>query len=221
MVCAATTATAQVGFSPAKSPYRDLEYSQEVTAVFGYYWGREVPANVAPGNGLVTGIHWQWRAGGPAYLTSEITRIASSRFVLDPAKPPATRNLGEQSWPLYTATVGLSLGLTGSKSWHELVPEFKTGVGFVSDLKNSADIGDFKYGTRFAIMWGAAVRYVPGGRFQLRADLTNRLNTISYPDTYFRPSATGGPAILTGVEQKSVWRNNPSLTLGFSYLYSR
>ena len=219
LVALASTARAQVGYPPAKSPYVDLEYSQEFTPLFGYYYGREDPAGVVPGNGPLVGLHYQWRAGGPAHLTGEIARIGSSRTVLDPSKPAATRNLGEHSWPLCSADFGLGMSLTGARSWHKLVPMVNAGVGFMSDFK-SADVGGFKYGTRFALTWGAALRYVPGGRYQLRADLSNRLTSIRYPDVYFRP-ATGLTPILTGLKDQSVWRNNPSLSIGISYLFSR
>jgi hypothetical protein len=219
LVVVASTARAQVGYPPARSPFLDLVYSQELTPIVGYYVGRDDPAGVAPGNGAVLGVHYEWRAGGPAHLTGEVVRISSSRTVLDPAKPASTRNLGEQSWPLWSADFGLGMSLTGARSWHKLVPEVKAGVGFMSDFK-SADVGDFKYGTRFALTWGAALRYVPGGRYQVRADLSNRLTSIRYPDVYFRPPASGVTPILTGKDQ-SVWRNNPSLTIGISYLFSR
>jgi hypothetical protein len=219
LLFSAAAAGAQVGYPPSRSPYLDLPYSQELTAIFGYYIGRDDPAGVAPGNGPVEGVHYEWRAGGPAHLIGEITHIGSSRTVLDPAKSPSTRDLGVQSWPLWTAEFGLGMSLTGARSWHHLVPEVNAGVGLVSDFKK-ADVGDFKYGTRFAINWGATLRYVPGGRFQIRADFANRLNSISYPDAYFRTPAAGGKPILTGID-KSIWRNNPSFTIGLSYLFSR
>ena len=220
LVCAAVTARAQVGYPPAKSPYLDLTYSQEITPIFGYYWSRVDPAGVAPKSAPIVGLHYEWRAGGPAHLTGEIARIGSSRTVLDPSKGPATRDLGEQSSPLWSADFGLGMSLTGSRSWHNLVPVIKAGAGFVSDFKK-ADVGGFKYGTRFALTWGAALRYVPPGeRFQIRADWTNRLSSITYPDAYFRSPATGVAPILTG-RDKSVWRNNPALTIGLSYLFSR
>jgi len=220
LVCAATTARAQVGYPPAQSPYLDLTYSQEITAIVGYYFSRADPAGVAPKSAALGGVHYEWRAGGPAHITAEIARIASSRTVLDPAKPLATRDLGEQSWPVWSADVGLGMSLTGARSWHNLVPEIKAGVGLMSDFKGT-DVGDFKYGTRFALIWGAALRYVPGSsRYQLRADLTNRLSSITYPDVYFRSAASGIPPILTG-KDKSAWRNNPALSIGISYLFSR
>jgi hypothetical protein len=220
LAVASVAAHGQVGYPPARSPYLDLVYSQELTAIVGYYVGRDDPAGVAPQSAPLVGVHYEWRAGGPAQLTGEVVRIASSRTVLDPSKPAATRSLGEQSWPLWSADFGLGMSLTGARSWHELVPEVKAGVGLVSDFKGKPDVGGFKYGTRFALTWGAALRYVPSGsRYQLRADLSNRLISIRYPDVYFRPTTNVTP-ILTGRDQ-SVWRNNPSLSIGISYLFSR
>lgn len=215
----AGVAKAQVGYPPARSPYLDLPYSQEITAIFGYYVGRDDPAGVVPGNGSVIGAHYEWRAGGPAHLIGEITHISTSRMVIDPTKSPSTRDLGTQSWPLWTAEFGLGMSLTGARSWHHFVPEVNAGAGVVSDFKN-ADVGDFKYGTRFALMWGATLRYVPGGRYQIRVDYSNRLNSISYPDAYYRIPAGGGAPVLTGID-RSIWRNNPSFTIGLSYLFSR
>jgi hypothetical protein len=220
LTVASVAAHGQVGYPPARSPYLDLVYSQELTAIAGYYVGRNDPAGVAPRSAPLVGVHYEWRAGGPAHLTGEVVRIASSRTVLDPSKPAATRSLGEQSWPLWSADFGLGMSLTGARSWHELVPEVKAGVGLVSDFKGKPDVGGFRYGTRFALTWGAALRYVPSGsRYQLRADLSNRLISIRYPDVYFRPTTNVAP-ILQGRDQ-SVWRNNPSLSIGISYLFSR
>ena len=217
----AAGAGAQVGYPPARSPYLDLLYTQEITAFGGYYVGRGDVAGVAPGSGAIAGVHYEWRAGGPAHLIGEIARIGSNRMVKDPSKPPATRNLGEQSWPLYSADVGLGMSLTGSRSWHRIVPELRAGVGVVTDLKGKADVGQFKHGTRFALTWGGGVRFVPGGNFQLRADVTNRLYSIAYPETYYVQTSTNVSPILPTGQSKSVWRNNPAFTIGFSYLYSR
>jgi hypothetical protein len=213
-------ARAQVGHPPSRSPYVDLEYSQSLSLFGGYYAARADPAGVAPGSGPQIGLHYQWRATGPANLTAEISRIGSSRVVLNPANPPATRVVGDQSWPIYTASAGLGLGLTGAKSWHSMVPEITAGLGFQSDFRQ-ADVGGFKYGTRFAISWGAALRYITGGRYALRVDLNNRLSTVAYPPSYYLTSPTSGAAILSQDTPKSIWRNNTSITLGLSYQYSR
>ena len=220
LALAASAAGAQVGYPPARSPYLDLTYTQELTGIAGYYFGRDDPAGVAPGSGAIVGAHYEWRVGGPAHLIGELARISSRRMLRDPARPPSTRDLGEESWPLYSIDVGLGMSLTGARSWHRIVPELRAGLGVVSDFKSKTDVGGFKHGTRFALTWGGGVRLVPGGSFQLRVDLTNRLYSISYPETYYQLTATNGSPILTG-EKKSVWRNNPAITIGMSYLFSR
>lgn len=219
MLATGGRAGAQVGYPPARSPYVDLTYTQEVALLAGYYVGRDDPAGVVPGNGSLIGLRYAWRAGGPAHLTAKLARIDAQRRVIDPTKPPATRDRGLRDWPLYTLDAGLAMSLTGAKSWHHFVPEIQAGLGAVSDLRGKADTGGFKYGTRFAITWGAAMRYTPGGRWQVRADLSNRLSSIKYPDSYYVGSS-GVPPVLQGIP-KSVWRNNPSVTIGLSYLFSR
>jgi hypothetical protein len=50
-----TVAGAQVGHQPAKSPYIDLEYKQELTLISGAFHGHRDPANVAPQGGFFSG----------------------------------------------------------------------------------------------------------------------------------------------------------------------
>ena len=211
-------AAAQVGYPPARSPYLDLERTQELTVIGGQYHAHRDPADVGPQSGFITGLHYEWRAGGPAHLTGEIARISSDRNLIDPAKPEPARNLGTGSRPLYSATAGLGLSLTGSKSWHRLVPEVAMGAGLISDFKAQPDSGGFKFGTRFAFTWGGGVRYVPGGRWSIRADLTNRMYQLGYPQTYYL-EPTGGTPVVSATQAKSFWLNNPAFTLGISRLF--
>jgi len=211
-------ASAQVGYPPARSPYLDLEHAQELTLIGGQYHAHRDPADVGPQSGFITGLHYEWRAGGPAHLTGEIARISSDRNLIDPAKPEPARNLGTGSRPLYSATAGLGLSLTGSKSWHHIVPEIAGGLGFVSDLRSKADSGGFKFGTRFAFTWGLGVQYVPRGRWAIRADLKNRMYQLGYPQTYYL-EPTGGTPVVSATQAKSFWLNNPAFTLGISRLF--
>jgi len=211
-------ATAQVGYPPARSPYLDLEHAQELTLIGGQYHAHRDPADVGPQSGFITGLHYEWRAGGPAHLTGEIARISSDRNLIDPAKPEPARELGTGSRPLYSATAGLGLSLTGSKSWHHIVPEIAGGLGFISDLRSKPDSGGFNLGTRFAFTLGGGVRYVPGGRWSIRADLTNRMYQLGYPQTYYL-EPTGGTPVVPATQAKSFWLNNPAFTLGISRLF--
>lgn len=210
---------AQVGYPPTRSPYVDLEHAQELTLIAGQFHAHRDPVNVGPQSGLITGVHYEWRAGGPAHLVAEVARIASDRNLINPFKTTAAgRDLGTTSRPLYSADFGLGLSLTGAKSWHHIVPEVGAGLGLVSDFRARADSGGFKFGTRFALNWGGGIRIVPGGRWQIRGDIKNRLYTLGYPQTYY-VAPTGGTAVVPTTQSKSFWLNNPAYTLGLSYLF--
>lgn len=215
---AASPLCGQVGYPPARSPYVDLEFTQELTVIGGWYHGHRDAANVGPQSGAITGIHYEWRAGGPAHLIAEIARINSQRRLIDPFKTGAARELGTATRPLYSADFGLGLSLTGGKSWHHIVPEVAGGLGLVSDLRAKADTGGFKLGTRFALIWGGGIRIVPGGHWQIRGDVKNRMYTLGYPQTFYE-APSGGTAVVAQTQSKSFWLNNPAFTLGLSYLF--
>jgi len=221
---------AQVGHDPHKSPFRDLEQTMELTVFSGVYNARRDPARVAPQNGAILGVHYQWRANGPLSLTGTLSRVESERRVLDPERVatcggstepnPDCKLVRTYRWPLYHMDGGLALDLTGARTFHGLVPDLKAGVGFVSDFHTQPDVGEFAFGTRFAMKWGGGIRWVPTDLFQLRADVTNYLHSIRYPETYYLP-ATDDSQILATSQKRSVWLNNTALTIGVSYLFSR
>jgi hypothetical protein len=219
---------AQVGYPPHASPFQDLERTQEVSFFSGWYRAKLDPARVAPRSGPMVGVHYQWRASGPANLSVDLSRVESERRVLDPEQPATCATdpdvdcklIGVFRWPLYFANLGLALDLTGARSFYRIVPELKLGVGVVSDFHTKADVGEFGFGTRFALNWGAGIRWVPGGPFQLRVDFTNYLYSLRYPETYYRP-ASDNTQIVAPRQSQSVWLNNPGLTIGLSYLFSR
>lgn len=221
LLLASRAAAAQVGHTPQESPYVDLVYRQEVTTFTGYLNTRRDPAGVAPRSGPLAGVRYALFLTGPAYFTARLAYARSERTVLDPIEPAASRVvLPAANVPLLLADAGVALSLTGFKSWNRLVPEVNGGVGFISDFRTKADVGGFKFGTRFALSVGAGVRWVPGGRFQLRADVTDNLYRISYPGTYYR-TASDGTTILGPRQATALWTHNPSVTVGVSYMFRR
>lgn len=225
---AAGTAHAQVGYPPRQSPFRDLRETQAITLYSGYYRAKLDPARVAPRSGPMVGINYQWRASGPANITADLTRISSERRVLDPelagSCPDLSReckSLGFFRWPLYTLDVGLGLALTGARSWYGFVPELRGGGGIITDFHAKSDVGEFGFGTRFAFNWGAGIRWVPtDSRYQVRLDILNRLYSVRYPATYYQ-LADDGTTIFTSEQARTAWLNNPALTIGLSYRFSR
>ena len=221
VAAAAVQAGAQeVGHPPTRSPYRDLEYRMEASLFSGWYAAGSDPAGVAPGSGTLVGARYDLRLAGPAWLTVRLAGTLSERTVINPRQPVATRNLGERSWPLYMADIGLSANLTGFKSWHGIVPVVSVGLGTVTDLKGDADVGEFRFGTPFALSLGTGIKWVPGGRTQWRLDVTDHMYEIDYPDTFFRAYEGQAPVLRT-TTPKNHWTHNLGVSLGVSYLFFR
>ncbi len=216
----AAAQTVDVGYAPPKSPFRDLEYHQELTFFGGYFLAAKDPAGAAPKSAPMEGIRYEVTVGGPAQIFARLARINSQRDVIDPSLPTATRHLGSQSWPVYLMDAGLSLNLTGQRTFHGIVPIVALGGGLVSDLDKSVEADPFNLGTTFAFSLGTGLRMVPGGRFQIRADVGTYLYQIKYPTQYYVP-ATDNTAVLPAKQAKNFWKRNGAFSLGVSYLLFR
>ena len=122
----------QVGFPPAQSPYRDLEFKQELTPYGGCASAGNDAAGVLPQSASIFGLRYQIHLGGPVSFDADVSRMGSSRNVVDPTQIAGKRILGTTDAAVYGVNVGVALRLTGRKSWHHLVPQVRGGVGVVS-----------------------------------------------------------------------------------------
>jgi hypothetical protein len=215
----APTAGAQVGHLPENSPFRDVETRQEFTFFGGHYSAGQDPINVGPHGGPMYGLRYEIHVGGPAFLMARWSHVNSYRFPIDPTKSGAAAQLGKKNVGLNLLDLNLALNLTGQKSYHSIVPVVNFGAGIAS-CGCTVDPDPYAFGTPFAFSFGGGLRYVPGGRFQLRVDLNDYLYQLKYPTQYYL-TPTGGTAAVTGNQSRSFWKNNRALTVGASYLFFR
>ena len=220
MLGAAAPLAAQVGYPPAQSPFEDLEYRQGIGLYSGYYRAATDRVGVAPQSGPLVGARYDIALGGPATFTARLGGVLADRTVIDPARSAGRRELGTERRPLGLADVGITLGLTGQKSYRGFVPTLHGGAGLATNFAG-ADPGGFKFGTRFALVYGAGLRYVPrGSNLSVRADLGSHLYQIRYPDRYFT-AGLDSTSVLPSDASKSSWTNNLSATLGVTYQFFR
>lgn len=212
----ATSAGAQVGHLPQASPYRDVETNHEFTFFGGRYSAGQDVLNVGPHSGPMFGIRYEKHLGGPAFLMARWSHVNSDRNVIDPSKAGIAAQLGKKNVSLNLWDVNLALNLTGQKSFHHIVPVVNLGGGIAS-CSCSIDPDPYRFGTPFAFSFGGGLRYVPGGRFQLRADWNDYLYQLKYPTQYYINTTGSGPAAPPG-QARSFWKNNRALTLGASIL---
>lgn len=215
----APAAGAQVGHLPENSPFRDVETRQEFTFFGGHYSAGQDPINVGPHGGPMYGLRYEIHVGGPAFLMARWSHVNSYRFPIDPTKSGSAAQLGRKNVGLNLLDLNLALNLTGQKSYHSIVPVVNFGAGIAS-CGCTVDPDPYAFGTPFAFSFGGGLRYVPGGRFQLRVDLNDYLYQLKYPTQYYL-TPTGGTAAVTGNQSRSFWKNNRALTVGASYLFFR
>ena len=214
----AAPASAQVGHEPDKSPFVDLEYKQEFTPYGGYARARKDAAGVVPKSASLVGLRYELFLGGPVSLTTDLSGMFSQRDVIDPTKIASLRLVGTESAPVYAVDVGLALGMTGRKSWHRIVPQVRAGVGVIHSAAKDDSTG-YAFGTPFAFSFGGGLKFVPGGRFQLRADVGERLFKQKNPDSFY-VNASDNTAVLTDTP-RSYWTHHTLLTVGVSILFDR
>ena len=65
-----------------------------------------------------------------------------------------------------------------------------------------------------------ALRWIPGGRWQGRLDVSDYLYRIRYPDAFYR-GTDDVPALLAATVPRSRWTNTGAFTIGLSYLFGR
>lgn len=220
LVVFATNARAQVGHLPQNSPYRDLETSQELTFFGGHYRAGKDPIGIAPSDGSMFGARYLIHVGGPAFLMGRWSHVNSERLSIDPTKTGAARQLGKQNVALNIFDIDLALNLTGQKSFHHIVPVVNMGAGVASCGCSVNGADPYTFGTPFAFTFGAGLRWVPGGRFQLTADWSDYIYQLKYPTAYYL-APTGGTAAVPSNQARSFWKGNRALTIGASLLFFR
>jgi hypothetical protein len=215
----AGTVEAQVGHLPQNSPYRDLDTSQEITFFGGRYAAGRDPIGIAPQDGPMFGARYLVHVGGPAFLMARWSHINADRFAIDPTKIGAGRQLGKKNVSVNLFDVDLALSLTGQKTYHHFEPVVNLGAG-IGTCGCTVANDPYTFGTPFAFTYGAGLRWIPGGRFQLTADWNHYLYQLKYPTAYYL-APTGGTAAVSSNQARSFWKGNRALTIGASLLFFR
>lgn len=212
---AAGPASAQlVGSEPARSPFRDLESTQQLTFSLGWFDGARDAARVGPRPAPVYGLRYDLNMAGPAWLTTRYAMVRSDRRLIDPGMPAMDRFVRDEPVTHHIADIGITLALTGRKSWRHLVPTLGGGIGLTSDF-GAPDLGGYRFGTKFAFTFGPGVRIPLRNGYSLRFDATNHVYQFQYPSTYFT-AASDSSRVLTDTRQRSGWLSNWGFSAGFS-----
>ena len=213
----ARPAGAQVGHDPASSPYEDLRGRQAATIGIGTLAPGRDPAGVAPKSGVMLTGRYELQLTRPLWFFARLGVAPSlERPIKDPLFTDAQRDAGTERHPMLLTEVGLTMNLTGNKSWRRIVPQFHSAIGFVTDGNTKFVLGGYKFGSAFTISYGLGARVTTGRDWELHADLTRVHWKYTYPDAY----GTGSdPLVPSG--RLGPWVGNSVMQIGVSRFFFR
>ena len=216
--------TAQVGYDPGHSPYRDIPKGHTISASFGRFGGTGGSLRLGPHAGNVYGVRYDLRTNSFLQFGIDISHGTLERFIVDPFVPKAQRVRGPIPQSITFAEAALQLNLTGGKTWHRLAPFFGVGLGI--GLGNAAVAGDtsgYTFKNKFYFAPTIGTRLFLTDRLQLRAEVRSLFWKLTYPTRFLAdpPSEPGTPAgsnAVIAAGRLNEW--TPSLWLRVALAYS-
>ena len=219
---AAAPLEAQVGHDPARSPYRDLRYTQFVSATAGYLFGDGGQFGVGPHRGLVATLRHEFLADRTlsVALLGGYSRL--ERNFADPFSPAEPRIRGPIEHRVLFGEGVLQLNATGGKTWHGLAPYFSAGIGLAFAETVVQDTSRYRFGTKFYLAPALGLRAFLSRRLFLRLEARSVFWNLSYPDSFRQDPDGFGPLqpLLAGRPRKE-WVPSPMLHAGLGFALRR
>jgi hypothetical protein len=210
--------SAQVGFPPDHSPYRDMQIGSNFVATAGYLSGERGRVGVSPSDGNIYGIRWERPFSRTLGLVFSLAEGQTTRYLVDPTKDSASRTTGPVDNPVGLADIGLYLMLTGGKTWHGFAPSLGLSLGAVWASRPPGDTSDYNFGTRFEFAPQAGLRWYLAKRLSIRGDARLVFWKLSYPLQYKQPGPDGS-RVLPINATTSEWTHHPWLSLGVGWTF--
>ena len=212
--------SAQVGYPPPKSPYRDIPRGSSWSLLVGHLSGNAGSLGIGPKNGMSYGFRYDIRSAGFVTGGLAISYFDVERQVVDADAPAATRRSGPFKMNVVNPELVLQFNLTGGKSWHHIAPFFTGALGYAlgSDVKQ--DTSGYQFGNRFTVSPGGGFRYFLGNHFNLRFEARRHFWKLKYPPAYLDTPAndpSGSPVITNG--KTSDWSSTWWLLGGVSFSF--
>jgi hypothetical protein len=198
----ATPVLAQVGHEPAKSPYYEILYDNNLTAYASYFDGSGGTLGIGVHDSWMYGLRYQLRAnrfisfglGGSYGWDFE-------RNIIDPFADPGERIVGTAKVRVFILEGLLQFNFTANKSWHGIAPY--AGIGFGAGFSSSAPQDTiYRSSVRFVFTPYVGTRLFIRPALALRLEARMPLYKLSYPNQYLEGDepviGTGGEWVASG-----------------------
>jgi hypothetical protein len=175
---------AQVGHSPAGSPYRDVIRGSSFSLLFGHLGGDGGELRIGPHGGNTYGVRYDFRMSGFIQGGFSAAYMDLERLVIDADDSVATRVSGPVEQNIVMVEAALQFNITGGKTWHNIQPFFTGGIGYNFSSTTESDTSGFDFGKRFSISPGVGLRYYLGDRLHIRLEARRHFWKLKYPSSF-------------------------------------
>lgn len=217
-----TTAAAQVGHDPSRSPYSDLLTNRTINFRFSALGGDGGIAGVGPRNGRLGSATFNLRLGTPTEAFLSVGLGTFDRTIIDPNNGPDARFVEELTKQMAFLEIGLNWLLTGKKAWHRLAPYFGAGAGFSLGGTIASDPGAFGFGGKFFAAPQIGVKWHATSHLLVRFEARDTIWKLTYPPLYFLEPVNdpgSAPVLDPAVVSDSEWTHQPTFTIGLGYAF--
>jgi len=222
--CAAAPLAAQVGHPPGTSPFHDLTMRQTLSFSLGRFGGNTAVAGVGWRAATLYAGRLDTRLSGPLDFTATLGVAASSRLKIDTEADSATRVSGPVDRTLLLADIGLTLNLTGAKTWHGIAPYVGLGAGWMTPTKTEKDPGGYNAGPNFTFVPLLGTRVFFGRTLAARLEVRDYIWRYEWPARYYLPLDRNlreiTPHVLADDVKPRQWVHNVALTIGVVYAFN-
>ena len=220
-----TTATAQVGHAPERSPYRDISKGHTITPVVAAFGGSGGEFGIAPHDGSVFGLRYELRNSSAIALGVQVARGDLDRLIVDPFVAVEDRVSGPVKQTVTFAEVDLQFNVTGGKSWHRVAPFVSAGLGLTFSASTPQDTSGFELGRRVYLAPGAGFRFFVTDRLHLRGEARVAFWKLKYPASFTReppddPGTVDDPHAVITDGNVSEWSTSSWLQAGLGFSFS-
>ncbi len=193
LLAGGSTAVAQVGHPPDRSPYRDLPYGRTFEFQGGYFGGAGGNFGMGPHDGTTYGVRADFRISNPLQLGFSVTYDNLNREVVIPYDSIQKRFKGSYPTSVVMIEGVLQFNLTGRKTWHNLAPYItgSFGIAFGGDV--AVDSSAYNFGTKAVLAPGMGVRWFLTRKLFIRLETKWNFWKLSYPVGFaFDPPGSPG-----------------------------
>jgi hypothetical protein len=215
-----TRLSAQVGYPPDRSPYRDVKRGRTLILGAGYLSGGRGVVGVGPSNGGMTSARFEVPFGKPLAFFVGAGYGRLSRFIADPTKDSASHISGPINVDVVVIEGGIHLLLSDSKTWHAFAPVIGASGGVIVARDPPADSSGYRFRAKGMFGPELGMRWYLGRRVALRADARLMFWQLTYPLAYKQPSPDGSRVLqIDPPAPDKEWTRHPWISIGLGWTF--